>query len=131
MNISSKGRYALMLMTDIAKNEGINSISAIAQRQNLSVKYLEQIVSRLIKSGLLNAVRGHKGGYTLSKKAEEISLKDILMATGDAGPIIECLNGKCARKEECDTYDIGNKLNNLISSYLESISLKDLIEKNF
>ncbi len=131
MNISSKGRYALMLMADIAKNEGVNSISSIAQRQKLSVKYLEQIVSKLIKSKLLIAVRGHTGGYILAQKPEDISLKDILAATGDAGPIINCIDGQCERKCQCDTYDIGNKLNNLISSYLQSISLKDLIDKNF
>ncbi len=133
MKISTKGRYALNIMVDIAKNAGQEkyiSLTEIANRLKLSNKYLEQIIAPLNKAGLVSSTRGNNGGYMLSRKAEEYKVGDILRATeGDLAPIY-CLteDGECDKKSNCKTYSFWQGLDNVINEYVDSKTLEDLIK---
>lgn len=132
MKISTKGRYALRIMIDLATNDNGDFISLkdIADRQEISIKYLEQIISMLNKAGFLRTARGHNGGYRLEKRPEEYIVGDILRATeGDMAPTY-CLteDGTCERKENCKTYSFWKGLDDVITEYVNSKTLADLIK---
>ena len=132
MKISTKGRYALRVMIDLALNHDGSFITLkdIAIRQDISNKYLEQIIAMLNKAGYLDSARGNTGGYKLAKKPNEYLVGDILKATeGDLKPI-DCLTeeGKCARKENCKTYSFWKGLDDVINKYINSKTLEDLIK---
>ena len=131
MKISTKGQYAVRLMVEIAKSEELVSISSIAKSQEISPKYLEQIVSKLVKSNLLESTRGHLGGYSLTRNANEISVKQILDTTGDTTELTPCLSGDCSRKHKCNAMGVWHTLNGLINDYLENITLQDLLDKTY
>lgn len=130
MKISTKGRYALRVMVDIAENGKDGSVAAkdIAVRQGISKKYLEQILTMLSKAGLVVTSRGNVGGYKLKLKPEDYIVGDILRATeGDLAPL-ECLqNGVCARKNECKTHDFWAGLDEAINAYVDNKTLADLL----
>ncbi len=126
MKISTKGQYAVRLMVDLAKSDGVVSINTIAKNQDISVKYLEQIVSLLVKAKLIEGSRGHMGGYKLSKNASDISIKDILLTTGDTCSLAPCVGGACERSGKCYAMSVWNNLGELIDDYLSKISLQDL-----
>lgn len=135
MKISTKGRYALRLMIDLAENyeQGNISLKDISKRQDISVKYLEQIVSPLTKAGLIKSTRGSQGGYSLIYSLEEYTPKDILKVV--EGPIacVSCLETEkniCPRYHECPTVTFFEGLNKAVNDYLESYTLKDLVEMN-
>lgn len=133
MKISTKGRYALRIMIDLANNidNGYISLKDISARQNVSIKYLEQIVSLLNKAGLLSVARGNNGGYKLNKKPEEYTVGSILRAAeGDLAPIM-CVSedGTCEKKGACITYSFWEGLDEVINNYVDSKSLADLLEK--
>lgn len=132
MKISTKGRYALRVMIDLALHSDGNfvSIKDIAVRQEISNKYLEQIISLLNKAGYLESARGNTGGYRLAKKLSEYVVGDILRATeGDLSPIF-CLSkdGECSRKENCKTFSFWQGLDNVITEFVDSKTLEDLIK---
>ena len=132
MKISTKGRYALRVMIDLAinNNDKYISLKEISQRQEISNKYLEQIISLLNKAGYLETARGYTGGYKLSKKPSEYKVGDILRATeGDLAPIY-CLteDGECDKKSNCKTYSFWQGLDNVINEYVDSKTLEDLIK---
>lgn len=132
MKISTKGRYALRVMLDLAINNDGNFISLkdIANRQEISNKYLEQIIAMLNKAGYLETARGNNGGYKLAKKPSEYIIGDILRATeGDLTPIY-CLTeeGECKRKENCKTYSFWKGLDKTINEYVDSKTLEDLMK---
>ena len=132
MKISTKGRYALRVMIDLAINSNGNYITLkdIAKRQEISNKYLEQIIAMLNKAGFLDTARGNTGGYKLSKLPKEYVVGDILRATeGDLAPIY-CVNeeGECLRKKDCKTYSFWKGLDNVINEYVNSKTLEDLIK---
>ena len=129
MKISTKGQYAVRLMVEIAKSNDLISISNISKNQEISPKYLEQIVSLLVKNNLLESVRGHMGGYKLTRPANKINIKEILDTTGDACALAPCVVGECSRKFSCDAVGVWKILGELINDYLSSVTLKDLIEK--
>ncbi len=134
MKISTRGRYALNIMIDLAMHDNGSFISLkdIANRQGISNKYLEQIIAMLNKEGYLKTARGNNGGYKLAKKPEEYSIGDILRATeGDLAPIY-CLTeeGECERKEECITFSFWKGLDEVINEYVDSKTLADLIPKD-
>lgn len=131
MKISTKGQYAVRLMAEIAKSEDLVSTSQISKTQEISQKYLEQIISLLVKNNLLESTRGHMGGYKLTKSAKEISIKEILDCTGDACELTPCMHGNCDRKNKCDAMGVWYSLSSLVNDYLEKISLEDLINKNY
>lgn len=132
MKISTKGRYALRIMIDLAINNTGKYISLkeISQRQEISNKYLEQIIALLNKAGYLETARGNTGGYRLSKQPSEYKVGDILRATeGDLAPIY-CLteDGECDKKSNCKTYSFWQGLDDVINEYVDSKTLEDLIK---
>ena len=131
MEITTKGRYAVRVMVDIARsNEEFVSISDMATRQKISQKYLEKIMSMLVKGGLVVSMRGASGGYKLSKSFEKINVKEILDATGESTKVASCEGEEqCPLADSCDTMGVWHTLNHLIADYLENVTLKDLIDK--
>ena len=132
MKISTKGRYALRVMIDLALNSDGNFIALkeIAKRQDITVKYLEQIVALLNKAGFLETARGNSGGYKLANEPKDYIVGDILRATeGDLAPII-CLteDGVCQRKQICKTYSFWKGLDDVINDYIDSKTLEDLLK---
>lgn len=134
MRISTKGRYALRLMIDIAINSKDGetvSIKDVAERQEISTKYLEQIISLLNKAGLVKSVRGPRGGYLLTNKPEEYTVGMILRVTeGDLSPV-PCLEddvNKCNRADNCATLLLWIKLSEAISGVIDNVTLADLVE---
>lgn len=134
MKISTKGRYALRLMIDLAehKNEGVITLKDIAARQNISKKYLEQIIPLLNRSGFLITTRGFQGGYQLAREPSEYSVGDILRLTeGNLAPVscLECEPTNCDRAAQCVTLPVWKGLYKVITEYLDSISLQELLDR--
>ena len=132
MKISTKGRYALRIMIDLAINSNgkFISLNEIAKRQEISNKYLEQIVAILNKAGYLETARGNSGGYRLKRKPKEYRVGDILRATeGDLAPIY-CLTGEwdCKKQKKCKTYPFWKGLDDVINEYVDSKTLEDLMK---
>lgn len=132
MKISTKGRYALRVMIDLAMNSNGKYISLkeIAERQEISNKYLEQIISLLNKAGYLETARGNSGGYKLAKSPKKYTVGDILRATeGDLAPIY-CLTeeGECNRQKDCKTFSFWKGLDDVINEYVDGTTLQDLIK---
>ena len=132
MKVSTKGRYALKIMIDLAINNNGDFISLkdISERQEVSMKYLEQIVSLLNKAGLLSTARGNNGGYKLNKKIKEYTVGEILRAAeGDLAPIV-CVKEetKCDKKTDCLSYKFWKGLDDAINEYVDSKTLEDLIK---
>ena len=132
MKMSTKGRYALRVMVDLASQNSNKFIPLkdIATRQEISNKYLEQIIAMLNKAGYLETARGNTGGYRLRKKPNEYIIGDILKATEGDLTSIYCLTeeGNCNRKETCRTYFFWRGLDNTINEYVNSKTLDTLIE---
>ena len=131
MKISTKGRYALRVMIDLAvydKGDYV-SLKDISNRQEVSLKYLEQIMAMLNKAGYVKSTRGNNGGYRLAKSPEEYKVGDILRKTeGDLAPIA-CVNGEeCGKRENCKTFKFWQGLDNVINEYVDSKTLADLIK---
>lgn len=133
MKISTKGRYALRMMLDLATyNTGEPvSIKDIAKRQQISEKYLEQIIALLNKAGFVRSIRGAQGGYVLKKKPEEYTVGMILRQTeGDLSPV-SCIGEEgmpCERKGFCVTVRIYEKINDAVNGVVDHITLADLLE---
>ena len=132
MKISTKGRYALRLMLDIAAHDSGEPvrIKEIASRQEISAKYLEQIVAILSKAGYVKSIRGPQGGYRLTRKPEEYSLGDILRLTEGSLAPVECLEGEtnqCPRAGDCITLLFCKKLDKAIREVTEGYTLEDLL----
>ena len=130
--ISSKGRYALRVMIDLARqnNEGYVPLKDIAERQNISKKYLEIIAKELVGAKLLKGVSGKGGGYRLSRQPQDYSVGEILDVMENSMAVVSCLeNGaeECPRAAECDTLPMWTELNGLIHDFLYSKKLSDLI----
>lgn len=130
MKISSKGKYALRLLVDIATATNLPvSLSDISARQGISLKYLEQVASILKDAKIISSERGAAGGYKLAKPASEIKVAEILGATDDMPEFATCVNAHCPKSKECKTQGIWQTLSCMITSYLSRISLDDLINQ--
>lgn len=134
MKFSTKGRYALRLMIDLAINDNGSYISLkdVSQRQQISVKYLEQIVGQLSKAGFLRSIRGPQGGYRLAKPPAEYKVGDILRVIEGSLAPIACLDdvpNQCPRCKECATLDFWQGLYERITSYVDAVTLQDLAEQ--
>lgn len=130
MKISSKGRYALRVLVELADSKDeLMSLKEISIRQDISIKYLEQIVAKLCKNGIVEGFRGPNGGYKLLKDPKEITIADILEATEGELKIVDCLgeNQNCDRMKICKTKNCWERLNANINEYLKSVSLQDLL----
>lgn len=133
MKISTKGRYALRLMLDIALNDaaGPVRIKDVSARQEISDKYLEQIVSVLNKAGFVRSIRGPQGGYRLTRKPQEYTVGSILRLTeGSLAPVacLEYEKNDCPRQEECATLRLWEMLNDAVKNVVDKVTLADLVE---
>lgn len=134
MKISTKGRYGLKAMVDLAANtdQGYISLKSIAERQEISETYLEQLFSALKKAGLVKSVRGAQGGYILAKPASETSVREVLTALEGSLSPIDCDRsedtGDCPKQCDCSTRSVWEKLRHGIYEAVESISLQDLVD---
>lgn len=131
MLISTKGRYALRVLIDLAEQPGDTFVplKEIAQRQEISEKYLESILRILVKAEVLTGVRGKGGGYRYTRPPEEYTVGSILRYTEDSLAPVACLDGKerdCTRKEDCRTLGLWIGLDKVIQEYLDNITLADL-----
>lgn len=135
MMISTRGRYALRVMIDLAENEGEGYIpmKIIAARQNISLKYLERILPVLTKNKMIEGVQRKGGGYKLTAPPQEYRIGDILRLTeGGLAPVacLGCDAKPCERMESCRTLPMWSKLHDLINEYLDSVTLADLMNHN-
>lgn len=133
MKISTKGRYALRMLIDLAQNSNNEFVALkdIAQRQELSKKYLEQIVPLLNRAGILITGRGYQGGYKLAKPAECYSVGDILRLTEGTLAPVSCLEhspNSCERSNDCVTLPVWTGLHRVINEYLDNITLQDILD---
>ena len=132
MKISTKGRYALRIMTDLAIHDNGEYIRLkdISERQNVTLKYMEQIMPLLTRAGYVKSYRGNNGGYMLARKPEEYTAGEILRTTeGRLAPIacIEDTPNRCPRKDECTTLPFWEGMWKVINDYVDSVTLADLI----
>jgi Rrf2 family protein len=132
MKISTKGRYALRIITDLAMQSGNEYISLkdISERQEISMKYLEMIVGILSRAGYVLSLRGKSGGYKLAKEPREYTVGSILKLTEGSLAPVACLENEintCNRAKHCITLPMWQKLDKLINDYLESVTIEDLI----
>lgn len=136
MYISTKGRYALRLMLDIAENtaDGENvPLKQAAQRQGISLKYLEQIITVLARGGMVRSVRGSQGGYRLTRRPEEYTVGMILRLTEGTLAPVSCLEGDentCKRKNICPTLFVWEKLDKAVNDTLDGITLRDIMDND-
>lgn len=124
MMVSTKGRYALRIMVDLAENQegGPVSLKDIAERENIGIKYLEIIVSSLNKNGLLKSVRGKNGGYMLNREPADYTISSILNAAeGSLAPVA------CVSDGDCKTYVLWKELDDVIEDFLSSKTLADIL----
>lgn len=132
MMISTKGRYALRVMIDLAQNSGESFVSLkdVAGRQEISMKYLEMIVSILNRGKMVKSQRGKAGGYRLMREPSEYTVGSIIkLAEGSLAPVSCVEEGEsCDRMGECVTFPLWKKLDDVIDEYLENITLQDLLE---
>ena len=133
MTISSRGRYALRVMIDLAEHgDGAYlPMKEVAQRQDISLKYLEKILPLLVAAKLVEGIHGKGGGYRLTRKAEQYTIGEILRLTeGDLAPVacLECNAQKCERTADCRTLPMWSELNRRINEYLDSVTIADLMK---
>ena len=133
MKISTKGRYALRMLLDLAEHGAGKFISLkdIAERQNISKKYLEQIALHISQAGMLRAVRGYQGGYMLARPASDYTVHSILQVVEGSMVPVTCLQqaeNACPRREACRTLPLWQGLEKLIRDYLTGITLEDIVE---
>ena len=133
MLISTRGRYALRIMLELAQYDQspYMPLPLIAEKQGISEKYLESIVSLLVKGGLVEGVRGKGGGYRLRRPLRDYSAGEILRLTEGSLAPVSCLEGEenaCPRAGQCHTLPMWTKLEGLINSYLDSVTLADLLD---
>ncbi|CCX91551.1 iron-sulfur cluster regulator [Firmicutes bacterium CAG:110] len=134
MLISTKGRYALRVMIDLAEHRSgeFISLKEIAQRQEISEKYLESIIRTLVKAKVVESLRGKGGGYRLTKNPEQYTVGSILRLTEESLAPVACLEGTaeaCPRSQQCRTLALWQGLDKVIQDYLESVTIADLIEQ--
>jgi len=135
MLISTKGRYALRVMLELAQGEPgeCMPLPVIAQRQGISEKYLESIIAVLARAGLVEGQRGKGGGYRLSRELKDYSVGEIVRLTEGSLAPVSCLEGgenPCPRACKCETLFMWENLETLINNYLDGVSLEDLVHEN-
>lgn len=134
MKMSTKGRYAVMAMIDIAhqSEDAPVSLAEISERQDISQEYLEQIFSKLRRAGLVDSTRGPGGGYRLAREARDIAIADIILAADEELRVTRCggdaVDG-CVLGSRCNAHDLWSSLGRQMIYFLSSISLEDVVEK--
>ncbi|MER2234799.1 MAG: Rrf2 family transcriptional regulator [Candidatus Limivicinus sp.] len=132
MMISTRGRYALRILVDMAENrkDGYITLKEAADRQEISEKYLESIVKDLVRGQLLEGIRGKGGGYRLARPAEEITVLEVLQAAEGSMVPVACLeegSKPCSRADACRTLPLWEGLNRVINEYLAGFTVQDLV----
>ena len=136
MRLTSKGRYAVMALVDLARFDNINPVSLrdISLRQGISLDYLEQIFSKLKKNEIVKSIRGTQGGYVLVKKPNEIKLTNIFQAVDEKVKTVKCKKdskkGCNGRATKCVTHNLWDELENYINNFFDKKSLDDLLKDN-
>lgn len=135
MMISTRGRYALRVLVELAEHtdNGYVPMREIAEKQGISLKYLERILPVLSKNGIIEGLQGKSGGYRLAKPAEECRIGDILRLTeGDLAPVscLECNATPCDKAHECRTYPLWTEFHKMIDDFFDSKTLADIIKTN-
>ncbi len=133
MRLTTKGRFAVTAMLDLAINEADKpvTLAGISERQSISLSYLEQLFSRLRRSGLVKSVRGPGGGYRIAKRLDEITVSEIISAVDELIDATQCGGHENCRDEgRCMTHDLWSSLNIKILEYLSGVSLADLVASN-
>lgn len=133
MKISTKGRYAVLVMLDLALNNTGECIKVkdIAARQNISEKYLEQIIAMLNKAGYVNSVRGAQGGYRIAKEPKDYTVGMILRLTEGSMAPVACLDegNQCEQCDTCETLEVWKELYDAINNVIDNVTIADLVEK--
>ena len=135
LKISTKGRYALRMLLDLAehRNSGFIALKDIAERQHISKKYLEQIIPLFNKSGILKTNRGFQGGYQLASTPDKYTVGQILRLTEGSLAPVSCLDhepNECERQHDCLTLPVWEGLYKVITEYLDSVTLQDILDKH-
>jgi len=132
VELNTKARYAVMAMADLAKNGEVQAVplSAIAERQNLSLAYLEQIFLRLRRADLVASARGRSGGYVLTRPAQTIHIDEIMKAVEEETRMTRCLDADngCLNDKRCLTHSLWHALGGHISAFLSNVSLQEVID---
>ena len=137
MKLTTKGRYAVMAMADLAlfKDNGPTSLTDISLRQNISLPYLEQIFIKLKNNNLVKSTRGAKGGYVLDKSAHDIKISNIISAVDEEVKMLNCKKESkkgCNNKStKCITHNLWDELDKHINGFFEKVKLQDLVKQNF
>jgi len=130
MRLTTKGRYAVTAVLDLAfhQEKGPVSLAAISERQGISLSYLEQLFARLRRNGVVKSTRGPGGGYSLNRVADEISVSDIIIAVDESCQVAGCDDASsCQGDYQCLTHDLWNELSNEIRTFLDGISLAEMM----
>ena len=134
MRISTKGRYGLRTLMDIAMHQdmGVVTLNDIAKRQNISVKYLWQVINPLKTAGILNVTRGAKGGYLLARRPEDITMLDVVTILEGPLALVECLvsTGICARVPNCVSRAVWKQVNTAVEEALKGITLAEVLRRH-
>lgn len=133
MDLNTRGRYAVMAMAELARNGDGTALplSAIAERQHLSVAYLEQIFLKLRRAGLVESARGRSGGYRLTRPAADITIASIMQAAEEETRMTRCMGEEgigCVGEEKCLTHNLWQALGDRIRSFLSNVSLQDVLD---
>ena len=133
MKLSTRTRYAIRAMIELAQNQGDKpmQLKIIAQRQEISVKYLEQLIAVLRSSGFVRSIRGAKGGYVLAKEPDQIRLNDVFHCLEGTVTTTECVDNEdyCERSADCAARQVWIKVQQAIENVLQSITLRDLVDR--
>ena len=134
MELNTKGRYAVMAMADLAQYGADETValSAISDRQQISLAYLEQLFAQLRRANIVDSRRGRSGGYSLARTADKISIAEIMSAVGEPVQMTRCSDdaGFCHGEHKCLTHDLWRSLGTHILSFLSDVTLLDVLEKN-
>ncbi|MDR2528407.1 MAG: Rrf2 family transcriptional regulator [Synergistaceae bacterium] len=135
MRISTKGRYALLMLLDLAEHqgEGYVALKDVAERQGISKNYLEQIIALLKNSDMLKTARGFQGGYKLAKSPDQYTVGGILRITEGRLTPVACLDdevNRCARRDSCATLSVWEGLGRVVMDYLDGITLQDILDQH-
>ena len=132
MRLTTKGRYAVTAVLDLAlhQDSGPVSLAAISERQGISLSYLEQLFAKLRRNDIVSSTRGPGGGYTLTNNVDEVSVSDIILAVDESCKVVDCDDSDgCHNNYQCLTHDLWQELSNEIRSFLDGISLAEIMSQ--
>jgi Rrf2 family iron-sulfur cluster assembly transcriptional regulator len=132
MRLTTKGRYAVTAVLDLAlhQDQGPVSLAAISERQHISLSYLEQLFAKLRRNNIVSSTRGPGGGYKLKGNVDEISVSDIILAVDEACKVVDCSDsGGCHDGYQCLTHDLWQELSNEIRTFLDGITLSEIMRQ--